>query len=219
MGLVGGMWTTRWKIFLSCGLDLRTSGPEPRTYVRVMTGQCVCELRMLSLSLSSSARLAISPSAVHAYTNWKFEQNACLVVVLLDLSDSKRNGVTRLQVLICTIEIITQPNGYIFNCCLTFTMMNKLTSWSRWLLFVETFLHTLDPQILSFIRLHVHTSYLLRLTENKYRFLVFPPFSLSSHIHIHTHTHTCNCNFLAEPWCLYTKQALWAVQAKLLEPG
>ncbi len=103
--------------------------------------------------------------------------------------------MTTLQVLICTIEIITQPNGYIFNCCLTFTMMNKLTSWSHLLLFVETFLHTLDPQILSFIRLHVHTSYLLRLTENKYRFLVFPPFSLSSHVHIHTHTHTCNCNF------------------------
>ncbi len=50
----------------------------------------------------------------------------------------------------------------------------------------------------------------------------------------HTNVHTHACKFanlqifllplgghahLTEPGCLYTKQALWAVQAKLLEPG
>ena len=30
VGLVGGRWKTRWKI-AKMGLELRTSGPEPRT--------------------------------------------------------------------------------------------------------------------------------------------------------------------------------------------
>ncbi len=161
------------------------------TYVRVMAGQCVCELRMLSLS-----RQVLDQQFLHLlFTLIQTESLNRMPVWQLcyDLSDSKRNGVTRLQVLICTIEIITQPNGYIFNCCLTFTMMNKLTSWSRWLLFVETFLHTLDPQILSFIRLHVHTYLLLAEAISQKTSIVS---WYSHHFHyqatytyIHTHIH------------------------------
>ncbi len=44
------------------------------------------------------------------------------------------------------------------------------------------------------------------------------------HTHTHSHTHTqmqmqTLLLPLAEPGCLYTKQALWTMQAKLLEPG
>ncbi len=74
---------------------------------------------------------------------------------------------------------------------------------AAWLVALHTYTHT---YIHTYIHTHIHT-------------------------HIHTYTHTCKCKMqilllplgghahLAEPGCLCTKQALWAVQAKLLEPG
>ncbi len=55
--------------------------------------------------------------------------------------------------------------------------------------------------------------------------LICPRTHTHTHTRTHAHTHTNSLAttsgyvHLAEPGCLCTKQALWAVQAKLLEPG
>ncbi len=84
--------------------------------------------------------------------------------------------------------------------------------------FLSPFAHCLIPLVI--VR---HLRRICRMYLGVQRTLWHPVLAHITHTHTHTHTNyfatASGYAHLAEPGCLCTKQALWAVQAKLLELG